>query len=396
MVMSDPNLDRALGQIIFDRILNSPQQRITFAEYMNLALYHPQHGYYSSGVVDIGAEGDFFTSSSLGSDLGELLAEQFVEMWHNLGSPQPFTLLEMGAGLGFLAGDILNYLYQKYPEICRCLEYLIIEESPALIDRQKGKLQPYLDHQIPVTWQSWENLLDRSIVGCCFSNELIDAFPVRQIILQNNQIQEIYLTYTSGDLVEIYDQPSTPKIVEYFSLVAIDFPSNNYPEGYRTEVNLAALDWLATVSKKLDRGYLLTIDYGYPATKYYHPQRYRGTLKCYDRHRHHDDPYINIGRQDLTTHVDFTALENYGKLVDLETIGFTKQGIFLMALGLGKRLEELSTGKYNLLEIMQRRDALHQLIDPLGLGGFGVLIQGKNLNHSTHNLKGLSTPDDNF
>ncbi|MGK7894450.1 MAG: SAM-dependent methyltransferase, partial [Xenococcus sp. (in: cyanobacteria)] len=114
-----------------------------------------------------------------------------------------------------------------------------------------------------------------------------------------------------------------------------------------------------------------------------------GTLKCYYQHRHHNNPYINLGRQDITSHIDFTAIENQGIKSGLETIGFTKQAMFLMALGLGDRLQELSSGKYKIQEILQRRDALHQLINPTGLGGFGVLIQGKNLTKEQHNLQGM-------
>jgi SAM-dependent MidA family methyltransferase len=382
--------DKTIIEIIVDRITNSPQKRITFADYMNLALYHPQHGYYSAGVVGIGKEGDFFTSSSLGADLGELLSEQFVEMWRNLGLPERFILLEMGAGLGFLADDILNYLHQKYPDFFACLEYIIIETSPTLRDRQQTKINKQFYDR--VFWQSWEKIADNSIIGCCFSNELIDAFPVHQIAIENNSIKEVYITYDAGEFKEIYDEPSTEAIEEYFTFIDIDFSQNKYPDNYRTEVNLAALSWLETVSKKIDRGYLLTIDYGYTAEKYYHPQRSRGTLKCYYQHHHHDNPYINIGRQDITTHVDFTALEKRGNLFDLNTIGKTKQGMFLMALGLGDRLDMLSRGGYSFQEIMQRRDALHQLIDPMGLGGFEVLIQGKNLNELARKLKGLSIP----
>ena len=152
------------------------------------------------------------------------------------------------------------------------------------------------------------------------------------------------------------------------------------------------MDWLNRVSQKLKQGYLLTIDYGYSAQKYYHPQRSHGTLQCYYQHRYHADPFVNLGFQDITTHVNFTALENQGKSLGLETLGFTQQGLFLMSLGLGDRLTELSTGKFNVAEIFKRRDALHQLIDPTGLGKFGVLLQGKGLTpvQKRRSLRGFS------
>jgi SAM-dependent MidA family methyltransferase len=382
----------SLEAIVVDRIYNSPGQKITFAEYMDLVLYHPQHGYYSSGKVEIGSAGDFFTSASLGADFGELLAEQFQQMWQVLGQPVPFMLVEVGAGQGILAADILNYLEQNYPNFLAALEYTIVERSPQLIDRQQELLQKYLDKNINICWKDWRKIGSNSLVGCCFSNELFDAFPVHQVSIAEGKLKEIYLTISNSKLSELIDDLSTEKLAEYFKLVKTDLPSDVYPNGYRTEVNLAALEWLEVLSRKLQKGYLLTIDYGYPAQKYYHPQRKRGTLQCYYQHRHHDNPYINIGQQDITAHVDFTALELYGELWGLDRVGFTKQGMFLMALGLGDRLSALSSGKANFQEILQRRDALHQLIDPTGLGGFGVLLQSKGLNDEEKqiSLKGFN------
>ncbi len=146
------------------------------------------------------------------------------------------------------------------------------------------------------------------------------------------------------------------------------------------------------VSSRLQRGYLLTIDYGYPAHRYYNPMRSQGTLQCYYRHLHHNNPYINIGRQDITAHVDFTALQRWGEMCGLDNLGFTQQGLFLMALGLGERIAALSTSSpESIQQLLQQRDALHQLIDPTGLGRFGVLVQSKNLTdaETASSLKGL-------
>ena len=380
----------ALQKTIGDRLAAAPENKITFAEYMDLVLYHPQYGYYSSGIVEIGTEGDFFTSSSLGQDFGELLATQFLEMWQNMGCPTPFNIVEMGGGNGKAAYDILNYLQAFYPDFTEAIEYILIEESPKLILQQQATLKA-LDG-INITWKKWQEIFDDSLIGCCFSNELVDAFPVHIVTIKDGKLKEVYLTNKQGKLIETYGDISTPQLKKYFELVDIDVSTQDYPEDYRTEVNLAALDWLSTVSSKLKKGYLITIDYGYPASKYYHPQRYQGTLKCYYQHRHHNNPYVNLGYQDITAHVDFTALEKQGELCSLEKIGFTQQGMFFMALGLGDRLNELSSGKYNIQEIFRRRDALHQLIDPTGLGGFGVLIQGKELPEQEKLLKSLTIP----
>jgi SAM-dependent MidA family methyltransferase len=382
-----------LEQIARDKITTSLQKQITFAEYMDLVLYHPEYGYYSSGTVEIGKAGDFFTSSSLGADFGELLAQQLVEIWEILDKPVPFTVVEMGAGQGILADDILNELV-KYPDCFKALEYVIVEQAPKLIKRQQKALQPWLEKGIKINWRSLEEIPDNSVTGCYFCNELVDAFPVHRVILQENQLKEIYVTVLENELAEIVGELSTPRLADYFELVDISLSQPVYPEGYRTEVNLAALDWLSTVAKKLSKGYLITIDYGYTAQRYYSPQRRKGTLQCYYQHRRHNNPYALVGQQDITAHVDFTALERWGERVGLSNLGFLQQGLFLMALGLGERLSGLSSGKYSFQEVLQRRDALHQLIDPNGLGGFGVLVQSKGLTTKQKNqaLQGFTIP----
>ncbi|MBC5795584.1 class I SAM-dependent methyltransferase [Sphaerospermopsis sp. LEGE 00249] len=412
----------ALCQTIASHILTSPQKRITFAEYMDMVLYHPDQGYYSSNAVNIGFQGgDFFTSSSLCDDFGELLAVQFYQMWENLDRPKSFYLVEMGAGIGVLASQILNYLKINYSDFFDVIEYIIIEKSPSLRQEQQQKLQEF-----SVRWLNLEEITPNSIIGCFFSNELIDAFPVHQFTIAEGKLQEIYVT-TSQDLtpqppslqekgdnnnfphlvreglgkksniefIEVVGEASTPQLAEYLQLVGIDISQNAYEEGYRSEINLAALDWLSIVADCLQRGYVLTIDYGYPASRYYHPRRSQGTLQCYYQHRHHNNPYINIGKQDITAHVDFTALERWGKRCGLNQVGWTQQGLFLMALGLGERIAALSYQQQSISQLLKRREALHQLISPEGLGNFGVLVQSKGLTETEtrRSLQGLTIPE---
>ncbi|MDY7012449.1 MAG: class I SAM-dependent methyltransferase [Cyanobacteriota bacterium] len=383
-----------LYNLIRDRIAASSQQRITFAEYMDLVLYHPQYGYYSSGKADIGARGDFYTSISLGADFGESIAAQFAQIWEILGRPVPFTFLEMGAGQGQLVADLLHHFQRNVPPLFDATECIIVERSPSLIQRQQNFLKQWIDKGVKIGWKTSEEIEDSSIVGCCFSNELVDAFPVHQIAIAKGELQEVYVTTSETGLTEVVGELSTEKLRNYFKFIGIELPSPAYPDGYQTEVNLAALNWLETVARKLHRGYLITIDYGYPAWRYYNPRRSQGTLQCYYQHRHHNNPYVNLGQQDITAHVDFTALERHGELCGLKTLGLTQQGMFLMALGLSDRLAELSSGKFNIQEVLQRRDALHQLINPDGLGGFQVLVQSKGLKESedAQILKGLSFP----
>ena len=360
-------------------IAAQPQQRLTFAAFMDLALYDPEHGYYSSGKAAIGgAGGDFFTATSLGPDLGELLAEQFAQLWEFLGTPRPFTLLEMGAGTGALAADILNYSQRQLPDFFAALHYTIVEKSPALRARQQEHLASWCDTG-SIAWQAWSEIADDSLVGCAFANELVDALPVHLVELAGDRLQEVYVGVQDDRFVEIRDDLSTAALQEYFHDLGLDLPGADYPDGYRTEVNLAARSWLATVASKLQCGYLLTIDYGYPAPKYYHPQRSQGTLQCYHQHHRYPNPYDAVGARDITAHVNFTDLERSGNRLGLKYLGFTQQGLFLMALGLGDRLANLAATCADPAELFRRRDALHQLIDPMGLGNFGVALQGKNL-----------------
>ena len=393
-----------LCQAIAHRIITSPQKRITFAQYMDMVLYHPEHGYYSSDAIKIGFRGsDFFTSASLGADFGELLAKQFYQMWEILDQPIHFDLVEMGAGQGILASHILNYIQQEYPDFFGAVKYIIVEKSQSLKQEQQQRLQDFA-----VDWCNLEEIPSKSINGCFFSNELVDAFPVHQFILAAGELREIYVTLAELNreiseiqiirdplFIEVIGEPSTPQLGEYFKLVEIDLSQNTYENGYRSEINLAALNWLGIVADCLERGYVLTIDYGYPAHRYYNPRRSQGTLQCYYQHRHHDNPYINIGQQDITAHVDFTALSSWGERCGLKQVGWTQQGLFLMSLGIGERLAALSSQQQPISQLLQRREGLHQLINPSGLGNFGVLVQSQGLTEkqASQPLQGLVVPE---
>lgn len=386
----------ALYQVLCDRIHQSPQSRISFAEFMELALYHPEGGYYSTKDAILGFEGDFVTSAHLGHDFGELLAAQFAEMWEHLGHPQPFSLVEMGAGQGLIAADALGALQNHFPDCFAALSYQIVEKSDQLQAAQEQRLLPWTGK---VSWLDLEDIPDDSITGCLFSNELVDALPVHQVAIAESGLQEVYVTLSDdpdSPVREIVDAPSTPRLADYFAFVGIDLADPQYASGYRTEVHLAAIDWMETVAAKLHRGYVLTIDYGYPASRYYNRTRTQGTIQCYYQHAHHDNPYSHLGHQDITAHVNFTALERQGEHCGLETLGATQQGMFLMALGLGDRIAALgqiqASDPATVNLAIQRREKLHQLINPMGLGNFVVLVQGKGLSDKAKILKGLTIP----
>ena len=397
------NCSQQLQAIVAQIIQKSDRPYITFADYMELALYHPQFGYYSSKVTPqkeaaIGPQGDFVTSPHMGHDFGELLAVQFAHMWEALGEPERFTLVEMGAGQGLVAADVLGYLRSHHSQCFESLEYIIVEKSAALRAEQQKRLGRWQREGVSICWQTLEEISPDSVVGCFFSNELVDALPVHWVEVSDRALKEMWVSVEGDKLVPVLDELSTPELERYFERIGIEIAS--YEDGYRTEVNLAALSWLKGVGDRLQKGYLLTIDYGYNAQRYYSPARREGTLQCYYQHAYHNDPFIHLGEQDITAHVDFTTLEKRGEEVGLQTVGFTQQGLFLMALGMGDRLSALSdpseqvASSQNIQRIMMRRDALQQLISPMGLGNFGVLVQSKGLTQKeiASPLKGLTIP----
>ncbi len=378
-----------LCSLIAERIEASPDRRITFAEYMEIVLYHPELGYYAQNTGQIGARGDFFTSPHTGAAFGELLSEQFVEMWRQLGSP-PFTLVEMGAGQGLLAADVLLYLRHQHPDFFNSARYWIVEKSEALIREQKQRLSAF---EAQVEWKSYEEIAPDSVIGCFFSNELVDAFPVHQFVVMNGRLNEIFVTVQDGEFAEVAGPLSTPAIESFFARYGVDLIKLG--NGYRSEVSLAALEWVETVAGRLQKGYVLTIDYGYSAAQYYAPLHAEGTLQCYYRHTLGDNPYVHVGRQDITTHVNFTALEQHGYTSGLKRVGFTRQNFFLWALGLGERLVALNApgaigSNDDLQAALHQRQMLRLLTDPAGLGEFGVLIQSRG--EAPGPLKGLATP----
>lgn len=369
---------------------------ITFAKFMEVALYHEVWGYYTTRATQIGAAGDFYTSPHLSAEFGVCMARQLVNCWENLGRTDRFDVVEMGAGQGIWAADILKTLSEISPECNNALTYTIVERSPSLRQVQQQQLAPWVSDEselATVQWRSWDEIPIGSVQGCFISNELVDAFAVHRVTVKTGKLQEIYVTWDGDRFVERIGDLSTPKLAEYFENLGLDLCQ--YAEGYQTEVNLNAIDWLSTVNDRLARGYVITIDYGYPASRYYSKVRKDGTLTGYFEHRPTDSPYEKVGLQDLTAHVDFTTLENHGKTLGLTHCGTTQQALFLMALGLGETIARLSqTETRSIQEINNRlaqREVLHRLINPMGLGNFLVLIQSKetalpNASHLASNM----------
>ena len=345
---------------------------ITFAKFMEQALYHPEYGYYTADRERIGKKGDFFTSSSVHSCFGRLIARQLEQMWQLLGRGR-FIIVEQGAGEGHLCLDILDALAETAPEFYACLEYRLIEISPNNRLRQEELLQHHL-FSGRVTWCELADM--QEIQGCFISNELLDAFPVHLIEKHAGKLREIYVVNKDGCFSEELRPLFSNSIEEYFQSVNIE-PA----EGNRCEVNLAAGDWMSQVAGALQRGFVLTIDYGYLAEELYAPYRHAGTLLCYHQHQTNENPYQRVGGQDITAHIDFTSLQKVGEQYNLETLYFGQQYQFLMGLGFLEMLIELESRETDPAKAQALRMNLKTLILPEGGMGesFKVLIQGKNV-----------------
>lgn len=357
---------------------------ITFARFMDLALYHPEFGYYmrtsdanrkerASQIAQdlIGWSGDYYTSSDAHPLLARALARQIGQIDEQLGRPDPFTVVEMGPGKGLLARDFLAACATDSTSLASRLRYILIERSPAMVAAQRENLAPWLETS-RVSWlNSLADLRDGAVTGAMLSNELVDAFSVHRIRMVNGEPKELYVADVDGRFVEQTGPLSTQALAD--SLRRLEALDIKLPDGYTTEINLQAIAWVHEVARVLKRGVAITIDYGHTAQDLYGPDRKRGTLLCYFRHEASEDPYVQVGMQDMTAHVDFTALATAGDEVGLHLTGFTNQLSFLMGLGAEQMLAGLPQDSPELQSAVQ-------LLRPNGMGStFKVLVQHKNM-----------------
>jgi SAM-dependent MidA family methyltransferase len=323
---------------------------ISFARFMEQALYHPEHGYYSSGRCTIGRRGDYFTSVSVGPIFGRLIAAQFTEIWERMERPDEFVIVEQGAHHGEFASDVLEALRAHAPQLFAAVRYRIVEPFPVLRRRQAGVLRQFAGQ---LEWaESLEELATFS--GIHFSNELIDAMPVRLIASAGDEWLERRVERTSCGFTLVRRPISNPELRA--RLTTIPKPA---VDGYETEVNLAAVEWIESLARKLERGVVLIADYGLIRSDYYAPSRCTGTLQSYARHRLLNSPLEEVGESDLTTHVEWTSLAERAEECGLAISGFTDQHHFLTGL-LASHPELASLG--------EKPQALQTLIHPEFLG----------------------------
>jgi SAM-dependent MidA family methyltransferase len=311
----------------------------SFAWFMQQALYHPEHGYYSSGRCAIGRNGDYFTNVSVGPLFGQLMVAQFAEIWEELGKINDFVIVEQGAHDGQFARDVLQSAQSRAPEFFEALDYRIIESFPILRERQSQMLEPFRNKV------EWRDSL-QPFVGVHFSNELLDALPVRLI---------------SGGVEKLVDLHGD-------KFLFIEGPLSS------TEFNQAALDWVDSVAANLQRGYVITIDYGHSGNEF------QGSIQVHAQHRHLDSPFEQIGHADITMQVDWDSITRRAEANGLRVAGLTDQHHFLTGI--------ISTWP----DLLHARSsaALQTLLHPEMLGrAFQVLALAKNVHRDGQRLGGL-------
>ncbi len=335
---------------------------ICFADFMQVAVYHPTGGYYT-GARAIGAAGDYFTSPAAHPVFGALIAVQLHRMWQVLDSPSAFDVIEMGAGDGLLAAEVAGHAPALGQRFARALRYVRVDRRVAreTAGQADARLHPVAAVGVPV----------RKAVGCFISNELLDAFPVHRFRVEGTAIKELFVTLDEHDeFTEALGDPCTPMLEQRIRQLGFELG-----DGFSGEMNLGIGPWMREVSDGLKRGFVLTIDYGYPAEVLYGADRSAGTLKTYYHHSEGGSPYVRIGRQDMTAHVDFSSVISEGEALGLKLLTLMPQSSFLKALGFQVMLDRLKTVQLSNRDLSANTMAMRELVKPEGLGGFSVLIQ---------------------
>jgi SAM-dependent MidA family methyltransferase len=359
-----PISSSSLQQLISARIQR--EGPLTFAEYMRVVLYEPEYGYYVTGPARMGWAGDYFTSTDISTLFTNCLGRQLCQFWEKLRRPTPFVVLEQGAGRGHLAQDVRTWAASEAADFAAALAY-------DATDIRAGQ-----DSLLPS---------DQPQAHVLLSNELIDALPVHVVEAREGQLYEVYVTCEDGRLRELLAEPSSPEVATYLDHAHI--PWQTFPNGWRAEINLEAARLLEqTTSLLRPHGFILAIDYGEKARELYTPDRRRGTLMCYYQHQANERPLALPGEQDITAHVDFSALIAQGRALGLRLHRYTTQRQWLEDCGLRAELESRRArdfapaetdrasdqGQIALLGWYNLRQRAAILTDPTGMGDFKVLI----------------------
>ena len=334
---------------------------ISFARYMELALYAPGQGYYAAGAAKFGAAGDFVTAPEISTLFGRSLARQVAQV---LAASAP-QVLEFGAGTGKLAADLLLALGEA------CESYLILEPSPDLRERQAQTLRRLAPSALPKV--QWLDTLPDRFSGCMVANEVVDAMPVHLMHVTEQGIFERGVVTLADGRFGYAEQPAQGASLEAAQALPLTGVSD-----YLTEINLAAAGWIALLAATLQQGAVLLADYGFPQREYYHPQRAQGTLMCHYRHHALDDPFFLPGLADITAHIDFSALALAADAQGLELLGYASQASFLIDCGIAELLAEVPAT--DAVRYLPLTNQANRLLSPAEMGElFKVMLLGRGI-----------------
>ena len=354
---------------------------LTFRGFMECALYDPEFGYYITERLKIGPRGDFYTASNVHPAFGATLARAFVTMWRDGGNRRPLILVEMGAGTGRLAADVLAAIRDEWPDEYEGVDYIIVERSPAMVARQRELLAEFGER---VRWRTLAEVRRAPLRGIVFSNELLDAMPVHRARWRNGILEEQFVGISGENLELRWDRPTTPRLARYVDSLGVPLLEDQI-----VEINLDAIEWLGSLSEAIEVGFLVTIDYGDVATSLYGPDRAHGTLRSFYRHQLVDSPLQRIGEQDMTASVNFSAIMNAGRELGFETVSYERQASFLLRHGLIELIARMHRPDETLDDVRTRL-AIKNLFVPGGASdNFRVLVQRKL--DPTVSAKGLPT-----
>jgi SAM-dependent MidA family methyltransferase len=352
--------------------------RIPFARFMEFALYHPSWGYYRSPMRRPGRPGDFLTAPETHPYFGITLARQIAECWERLDRPDPFVVREYGSGIGALAWDVIAGLSEEAPKCRAVLQYRLVETNPhrraqSLADFAEGGLGDVVRGEVISPGADPE-----PITGVVIANEVADAFAVHRLIWRDGRLREGWVVWSGQEFAEEeHDLSAEAAAADPEGMLREN--GIDLAEGDRIEISPAAAAWFASAARGLRRGYAIVIDYGYPAAELYRAHRLAGTVRAHREHTVSDDPFAYVGEQDLTAHVNFSALRRAGERAGLTFAGQTNQGAFLASLEMGDLLVALGKDPQTALpEYLAAQAAILRLIDPGGMGRFGVLIMARD------------------
>ena len=360
---------RSLQTMIRDKI-HAAGGWISFEQFMNLALYTPGMGYYSSGATKLGSAGDFVTASEISSLFGRTLAQQVIQIYRQISQTD---ILEFGAGSGKLALDLLFEL-EKSDALPG--KYFILEISAELRQRQQMLLADKAPHLVHLV--EWLEQLPAQFNGIILANEVLDAMPVHMVAWHNNELFERGVIW-QNDQFAWQDRPIQNIELHHAAsqLTSLINPHNDVAFTYVSEINLAATHFMRSLANIMQQGVILLIDYGFGRDEYYHPQRSQGTLMCHYRHHAHDDPFFLPGLQDITSHVDFSAISAAAENTELVLLGYTTQAYFLINCGITEILAQTPVEDTN--NYLPQANQLQKLVSPAEMGElFKVIVFGKN------------------